>query len=164
MCDREQRNHKGLRELGIITVSRPEGERTKRPCGKEARRVSTFLTFSLPPVSDQCSQQLNTNGSRRANCYGPCSSAYQVTEQNAKGWKGELGSKQQRNAARCAVLSCFSCVRLCDPMDCSPPGSPVHGIPQVRILERVAVPSSRGSSQPRDGTQASHIAGGFFTV
>jgi len=39
----------------------------------------------------------------------------------------------------------------------------VHGILQARILEWVAVPFSRGSSQPRDQTQVSHIAGGFFT-
>ena len=43
----------------------------------------------------------------------------------------------------------------CDPMDCSPPGSSVHGILQARILERVATPSSRGSSPPRDGTWVS---------
>ena len=40
----------------------------------------------------------------------------------------------------------------------------IHGILQARILERVAFPSSRGSSQPRDRTQVSHIAGGFFTI
>ena len=40
----------------------------------------------------------------------------------------------------------------------------VHGILQARILEWVAVPFSRGSSQPRDQTQVSHIAGGFFTI
>ena len=39
---------------------------------------------------------------------------------------------------------------MCDPMDCSPPGSSVHGILQERILEWVAMPSSRESSQPRD--------------
>ena len=44
------------------------------------------------------------------------------------------------------------CVWLCDPMDCSPLGSPVHRISQARILEWVAISSSRGSSQPRDGT------------
>ena len=48
-----------------------------------------------------------------------------------------------------------SCPILCDSVDCSPPGSPVHGILQARVLEWVAVPSSRGSSQPRDGTQRS---------
>ena len=41
------------------------------------------------------------------------------------------------------------CLTLCDPMDCSPPGSSVHGIFQERILEWVAMPSSRESSQPR---------------
>ena len=40
--------------------------------------------------------------------------------------------------------------RSCDPMDCSPPGSSVHGILQARILERVAISFSRGSSQPRE--------------
>ena len=48
---------------------------------------------------------------------------------------------------------------LCNPMDYI-----VHGILQARRLERVAVPFSRGSSQPRDRTQVSYIAGGFFTV
>ena len=43
-----------------------------------------------------------------------------------------------------------SFLTLCDPMDCSPPGSSVHGILQPRILEWVAMPSSRASSQPRD--------------
>ena len=41
------------------------------------------------------------------------------------------------------------CLTLCDPMDCSPPGSSVHGILQARILEWTAIPFSRGSSQPR---------------
>ena len=43
-----------------------------------------------------------------------------------------------------------SCLTLCDPMDCSQLGSSVHGILQARILEQVAMPSSRGSSQTRD--------------
>ena len=41
-----------------------------------------------------------------------------------------------------------SCLTLCDPMDCSPPGSSVHGILQARILPWVAMPSSRASSHP----------------
>ena len=43
-----------------------------------------------------------------------------------------------------------SCLTLCNPLDCSPPGSSVHGILQARILEWVAMPFSRGSSQPKD--------------
>ena len=50
------------------------------------------------------------------------------------------------------VLSHFSGVQLCDPMDCSLPGSSAHGMLQARILEWVAMPSSRGSSRPRDQT------------
>ena len=48
------------------------------------------------------------------------------------------------------VLVIQSCLTLWDPMDCSPPGSSVHGILQERILEWVAMPSSRGSSRPTD--------------
>ena len=52
----------------------------------------------------------------------------------------------------------LSCVWLfCDPMDCNLPSSSVHGIFQTRILEWVAISSSRGSSQPRDGTCRSCI-------
>ena len=53
-------------------------------------------------------------------------------------------------------------------MDCSPPGSSIHGILQARILDWVAVLSSRASSRPRDGTHVSFVspalAGGFFTA
>ena len=57
-----------------------------------------------------------------------------------------------------------SCLTLCDPMDCSPPGSSIHGIFQARVLEWVAISSSRRSSRPRDGTRVSHIVGRCFTV
>ena len=57
-----------------------------------------------------------------------------------------------------------SCPTLCDPVDCSPPGSSVHGILQARILEWVAISFSRGSSWPRDQTQVSRIAGRHFNL
>ena len=64
--------------------------------------------------------------------------------------------------SHCAMwLVAQSCLTLCNPMDCT---SSVHRILQARTLEWVAMPSSRGSSQPRDRTQVCHIAGGFFTV
>ena len=62
------------------------------------------------------------------------------------------------------MLVARSCLILGDPVDCSPPGSSVPGSLQARILEWVTMPSSRGSSQPRDGTQVSCTAGGFFTI
>ena len=62
------------------------------------------------------------------------------------------------------VLVAQSCRILCHPMDCSPPGSSVYGILQARILEWVAIPFSLGSSQPRDQTWVSCIAGRFLTI
>ena len=55
----------------------------------------------------------------------------------------------------CSVAQ--SCPALCGPMDCSPPGSSVHGVSQARILEWVAVSYSRGSSRPRDWTRVSCV-------
>ena len=57
-----------------------------------------------------------------------------------------------------------SCPTLCNPMDHCQPGSSVHGILQARILEWVAMSFSRGSSQLRDQTHISCIAGRFFTA
>ena len=68
-------------------------------------------------------------------------------------------------AALCVQL--LGRIRLCDPVDCSPPGSSVHGTLQARILERVAISSSRRSSRPRDWTHDSLVscfAGGFFVA
>ena len=67
-------------------------------------------------------------------------------------------------AAAAAAKSLQSCPTLCDPIDRSPPGYPVPVILQARALEWVAISFSRGSSQPRDQTQVSHTAGGFFTI
>ena len=63
----------------------------------------------------------------------------------------------------CPVLVTQLCLILCDPRDYSPPMSSVHGILQARILEWVAISFSRGSSQPRDWTWVSCIAGRIFT-
>ena len=60
------------------------------------------------------------------------------------------------------VLITQLCPTLCDPVDCSPPDSSVHGILQTRLLEWVTIPFSRGSSQPRDQTQVFCIAGRFL--
>ena len=56
------------------------------------------------------------------------------------------------------------CLTLYDPLDYSPPSSSVHGIVQVRILEWLAIPFSRGSSWPRDRSHISWISGRFYTV
>ena len=70
--------------------------------------------------------------------------------------KRKTGNERTRKKVKVKFAQ-FS-LTLCDPTDYT-----VHRIRQARILEWVAVPFSRGSSQPRDQTQVSHIAGRFFT-
>ena len=65
-------------------------------------------------------------------------------------------------AAAASAKSLQSCLTPCGPIEGSPPGSAVPGILQARTLEWVAIAFSSGSSQPKDQTQVSHIAGGFF--
>ena len=72
----------------------------------------------------------------------------------------------QEEAQCCSWVSevTQSCPTLCDPMDCSPPGSSVHGIFQAVVLEWIAISFSRGSSRPRDQTRLSCIVDRHFTV
>ena len=62
------------------------------------------------------------------------------------------------------VLVVQVCLTLCDPMECSLPGSSVHGVLQARVLEWVAIPFFRGSSPSSDRTWVSCTAGGFLTI
>ena len=62
------------------------------------------------------------------------------------------------------IESTQSCSTPCDPMDCSLPGSSLHGIFQARILEWGAIAFSRGSSRPRDRTRVSRIPGRLFNL
>ena len=79
-----------------------------------------------------------------------------------------LSTQLNLSHVRVCVCVCVcvnhSVVYDCNPMDCSPPGSSVHGILYARTLEWVTIPFSRGSSQPRDRTWVSCIAGRFFTI
>ena len=70
---------------------------------------------------------------------------------------GHRNAGAARPCRICEAQSLQSCPTLCDPMDCSPPGSSVHGILLVRILEWVAISFCGGSSWPRDWTRVSHI-------
>ena len=75
---------------------------------------------------------------------------------------GPSGTPQSEKKVKVLVIQ--SCPTLWDPMDCSLPGSSVLGTLQARVLGWVAIPFSRGSSQPRDHTQVSHFAGRLFTI
>ena len=82
----------------------------------------------------------------------------------------DLDLNEEAAEVNMIMLCCAVCLvaqsypTLCNPMDCSLPGSSVHGILQTRKQEWVAIPSSMGSSQPRDQTQVSCVTGGFFTI
>ena len=76
----------------------------------------------------------------------------------------QLPFDKRRFLSHVKVKVAQSCLALCSSMDSSLPGSSVDGILQARMLEWVAFPFSRGSSQPRDQTQVFRTAGGFFTV
>ena len=98
-------------------------------------------------------------------------SGYTGLVQGGRGsWKGQSSKGITSNKVSVPLSgSCMhaqSRLTCCDPMDCNPPGSSVHGIFQARILEWVAISLSRGSSWTRDPT---HVfmhwqAGGFFTI
>ena len=86
------------------------------------------------------------------------------TQQNSS-WLGERrpnGAHAQKEFSCCLVTK--SCPTPCNSVDCSSPGSSVHGILQARILKWVAIPFSRWSYRPRDQTRVSCTAGGFFTT
>ena len=64
---------------------------------------------------------------------------------------------EELKRALCVCTVTQSCLTLCNPVDCSPPGSSIHGIFQAGILEQIPIFYSRGSSQPRDQTHVSCI-------
>ena len=80
-----------------------------------------------------------------------------TSDDQLSGWTGKSSKSESE------VLVTQSCPTLCNTLDCSPPGSSVHGILQARILEWVSIPFSKGSSHPKDQTQVSCIAGRFLT-
>ena len=92
-------------------------------------------------------------------CTAPCETTFLGSLHQISGWYGDVKSRPfaptHENSACMHAMSLQSCLTLCDPMDFSPPGSSVYGHLQAVILEWVSMPSSRGSSWPRDQTQVS---------
>ena len=72
--------------------------------------------------------------------------------------------KTENRTTMCCIQSLSLVQLFCDPVDCSLPGSPVHGISQVRILEWIAIPFSRGSFQIGIKLMSPALTGGFFTT
>ena len=86
-----------------------------------------------------------------------------LTSYRRKFWTLPHNEKMINGNSRCS-RQLLSRVWLCDPMDCSVPGSSVHAIFQARVLEWVAISFSRRSSRPRDRTCISRIVGRGFTI
>ena len=97
---------------------------------------------------------MTLSNSADASCYQDAQEIFDIKESVT--WPVEYSAMHA-----CSVTQ--SCPTLCDPMDCSLPGSSVCGIFQARILEWVAFPFSSGSSQSRDRSQIFCIAGRFVT-
>ena len=74
----------------------------------------------------------------------------------ASHWQSQVLRTLCLTTVRAKLLQ--SCLTLCDPVNCSPPGSSLHGILHVRLLKWVAISSSRESSQPRDQTSISYVS------
>ena len=79
-------------------------------------------------------------------------------------WKRQGACRSRVGYDLAKALGVQSYLMLCDPMNCSPPDSSVHGILQARMLDWVVIPLSKGSSLPRDWTRGSCTAGRFFTT
>ena len=114
--------------------------------GTQPPRVSTGQPGSMPTVSTAQFRQWWEGARAAAVRPGRSESLRKGTEDSGEMPEALYLRLGLEPVSMCAKL--LSRVRLCDPMDSSPPGSSVHGILQARILEWVAMPSSRGSSDP----------------
>ena len=125
-----------------------------------------FSSSLLSIIRERCAKE---GGNRKKENLGPTSGSMYLAVWSSKTMQGFF---RQRKLSISSDSSGFLlhaklfqlCPTLCDPMDYSPPGSSVHGILQVRMLEWVAILFFRGSSQLRDWTWVSHVAGRFFTI
>ena len=144
---------------------RPQRQQpTRLPClwdspGKNTGVGCHFLPQCMKVKSEREVAQSHPTLSDPMDCSLPGFSIHGLSRQEY--WSGvPLPSP---TIAPAAAKSLQSCPTLCNPIDSSPPGFPIPGILQARTLERVAISFSSGFSRPRDRTQVSCMAGGFFT-
>ena len=131
------------------------------PLEKEMATHSSILAWRIPWTEDP--GRLQSMGSQRVRHDWVTSLHFTSSSCALTGIWIRLMCVWIRLVCVC-VLVAQLCLTLCNPMDRSPPGSSVHGILQARILEWVAVPFSRGSSQPREQTPGFCVAGRVFTI
>ena len=143
--------------IQLVSPASAGGFLSTVPPGKSS--VYFFFSFSWNLGLSRCSRDMVATGLYEAAGRVACGIPVVLEVSRAL---GQGSSCRQLPAFLFLIASevkvAQSCPTLCDPMDCI-----VHGILQAKILEWVAYPFSRGSSQPRNRTQVSRIAGGFFT-
>ena len=156
--------------LGFMTVPfllkrAPAGPLAKPCCCSAAPAQRASLGAAGKPFCPALSQKREPGDSGsfskdRERCFSLNSILGTQKWESGETSRGRFGKHIQGASARpflsLKVLVTQSCPTLFDPMDCSSPGSSVHGILQARILKWVAIPFSRGSSQPRDPTRLLH--------
>ena len=134
--------------------------------GEWGLSLSRFLTTHLgrDVVNYTCAPFWGRSGPPRRAQEGCRSWCCFLGPQRVFRYAPNCHGSQARFSPTLKVLVTRLCLTVCDPMECSPPGSSVHGILQAKILEWVAIPFSRGSCWVRGQTRVSRVAGGFFTI
>ena len=131
-------------------------------CGPVTWDLAHWRTAAASRISGDTGKFCLTKGTAHS-----CSGVLALLRELARclqNWSEGLGWYTCVCVCVCVYEVAQSCPTLCDPVDCSPPDSSVHGILQARVLEWVAISFSRGSSQPRDWTQVSCITGRCFIL
>ena len=160
--------------VSVQSASERENSVAPKAASSWALEVPSTCSRAQHTTVIQPSSALFSFGGNRANICFQLLAKLAVQARTLLGEQGwvytGLDTGEQRLEARTClpkgkkVLVAQLYLTLWYPLDCSPPGSSVHGILQARKLEWVAIPFSRGSSLPSDRTQVSCIAGRFFTI
>ena len=141
------------------------------PLEKEMTAHSSILTWEIPWTEEPGG--LQSMGSQEVKhdlvtkqqfIFIYCLITYRFKHENFRTLKKLCYNSGHGGGGAGGGLVTQSCLTLCDPMDCNPPGSYVHGTSQARTLEWVAISFSKGSSQSRNQTHISCTAGRFFTT
>ena len=124
---------------------------TRKPGGPTPLKAPSSLSCTVAAASNK---MLPDDKLWESTCYDGRSRGDAGPEHSYGPYQESLRSRAEggpsQSGTRLHVKLMQSCPTLCDPTDCSPPGSSVPGILQARILEWVAMPSSRGSSRPKE--------------
>ena len=148
-----------------VFISMESRERLETDWRREGHVKTEAESGMMWPQAQECQQAADGGRGREQSL--PWGLQKEISPSGFDFWPSDTDFRLQtyRPVKECVcALSYQPCSSLCYSMDCSPPGSSVRGILQARILEWVAIPSSRGSSWPRNGTYLSCIGGRFFTI